>query len=140
MANVHGNLPALPEGLTPSGESYLDVIHELSHRDEMVRSVDVAERLGVSKVSVNKALSVLKQAGLVEQQPYQSIRLTEAGVAMAHRVTWRHQVWYAFFAKALGIPETEADAQACLTEHVVGDETVRRLEAYLLAQGMDPKR
>ncbi len=135
MATTHSNLPNLPEDvLTPSSESYLDVIHELSHHDETVRSVDVAERLGVSKVSVNKALQVLKQAGLVEQQPYQSIRLTETGIALAHRVTWRHNVWRAFFADVLGIDADAADAEACRIEHVIGNEVVQRLEDFLRLQ------
>ncbi len=132
MANVHSNLPGAAEDpLTPSAESYLDTIHELSHRDEVVRSVDVAEKLNVSKVSVNKALRVLKQAGLVVQEPYRGIRLTEEGVAAAHRVTWRHEVWRLFFARKLEMPEQEADAEACRMEHVAGDALVRRLEAYL---------
>lgn len=132
MTNTHSNLPtATEEPLTPSSESYLDTIHELSHRDEVVRSVDVAEKLNVSKVSVNKALRVLKQAGLVTQEPYRGIRLTEVGVAAAHRVTWRHEVWRQFFARRLGMPDAEADAEACRMEHVAGDEVVRRLEAFL---------
>ena len=136
MTTTHAHLPGIADDpLTPSAESYLDVIHELSHLDAVVRSVEVAERLNVSKVSVNKALRVLKQAGLVEQQPYQSIRLTEAGIALAHRVTWRHGVWRAFFAQMLGMNDAEADAEACRVEHVVSDEAVQRLEALLQKQG-----
>ena len=132
MAIQHANLPPMSDDpLTPSAESYLDTIHELSHYDETVRSVDVAEQLGVSKVSVNKALHVLKEAGLVTQEPYRGIRLTDEGVALAHRVTWRHGVWRDFFAQALGLSDEDADAEACRLEHVVGDEVVQRLEDYL---------
>jgi Mn-dependent DtxR family transcriptional regulator len=136
MTSLHSNLPGADDDpLSTSAESYLDVIHELSHQDETVRSVDVADKLGVTKVSVNKALHVLKQAGLVTQEPYRGIRLTQEGVEAAHRVTWRHEVWRAFFVRALGMDEGAADAEACRLEHVAGEDVVRRLEAYLAEMG-----
>lgn len=118
------------EPLTISAESYLDVIHDLSHKGP-VRSVDVAERLNVTKVSVNKALRVLKQAGYVVQQPYQCIELTEAGVRHAHRIAWRHEVTRSFLRDVLGVSPEVADADACRIEHVISDETVSRLEAFI---------
>ena len=118
------------EPLTISAESYLDVIHDLSHRGP-VRSVDVAERLGVSKVSVNKALRVLKQAGYVVQQPYQCIELTEAGVQHAHRITWRHEVTRTFLCDVLGVSEEIADADACRIEHVISDESFQAMKKHV---------
>ena len=117
--------------LTTSAESYLDVIHELSHFCSPVRSVDVANKLNVSKVSVNKALHVLKEAGYVEQQPYGGILLTPAGIERAHLVTWRHAVVERFLHETLGLPADIADADACRIEHVISDETVRRLESFI---------
>lgn len=117
--------------LTTSAESYLDVIHELSHFCSPVRSVDVANKLNVSKVSVNKALHVLKEAGYVEQQPYGGILLTPAGIEHAHLVTWRHAVVGRFLHETLGLPADIADADACRIEHVISDETVRRLESFI---------
>lgn len=123
--------------LTTSAESYLDVIHELSHFCSPVRSVDVANKLNVSKVSVNKALHVLKEAGYVEQQPYGGISLTPAGIERAHVVVWRHEVVGRFLRETLGLPAEIADADACRIEHVISDETVRRLEAFIGAQQPD---
>ncbi len=132
MTNPHMNLPQLSDDpLTPSSEAYLDAIHELSHRDGAVRSVDVAEKLNVSKVSVNKALRVLKQAELVMQEPYRGIYLTPAGEQLAHRVTWRHEVWREFFKFTLGMEEAMADSEACKLEHVASEEVVRRLEQHM---------
>lgn len=117
--------------LTTSAESYLDVIHELSHFYSPVRSVDVASKLNVSKVSVNKALHVLKEAGYVEQQPYGGISLTPAGIERAHIVTWRHSVVGRFLRETLGLPAEIADADACRIEHVISDQTVQRLESFI---------
>ena len=67
--------------LTRAGEDYLESIYRLSlesaEGDKSVRSVDVAEQLEVSKASVNKALSQLKEMGMVVQSRYGRVVLTE---------------------------------------------------------------
>ena len=64
--------------LTRAGEDYLESIYRLSlesaEGDKSVRSVDVAEQLEVSKASVNKALSQLKEMGMVVQSRYRRAR------------------------------------------------------------------
>ena len=51
--------------LTKAGEDYLEAIYRIALEqpddDKSVRSVDIAESLDVSKASVNKALSQLKE-------------------------------------------------------------------------------
>ena len=56
--------------LSMANEDYLEAIWRIALREqsEAVRSVDVAELLGVSKASVNKALSTLKENGYVDPQ------------------------------------------------------------------------
>ena len=49
--------------LRESGEDYLESIYVLSERQGIVRSIDVAEYLGVTKASVSKAIG-----GLGEQR------------------------------------------------------------------------
>ena len=60
--------------LTRAGEDYLESIYRLSlesaEGDKSVRSVDVAEQLEVSKASVNKALSQLKEMGMDKMVSY----------------------------------------------------------------------
>ena len=64
--------------LTMANEDYLETIYRLSRDagEEGIRSVDVAEHMGVSKASVNKALATLQEAGYVEQSRYGKVRLT----------------------------------------------------------------
>ena len=45
--------------LRESGEDYLESIYVLSERQGVVRSIDVAEYLGVTKASVSKAIAFL---------------------------------------------------------------------------------
>ena len=57
------------ERLTPANEDYLEKVYELALiSGGPVRSVDIAEELGVSKPSVNKGVSTLKKAGYATQE------------------------------------------------------------------------
>ena len=48
-----------------SGEDYLEAILILHKKMDMVRSVDVARHLGVSRPSVCHAVAVLQEGGLL---------------------------------------------------------------------------
>lgn len=121
--------------LTSSSEDYLEAIYELSALSGgAVRSVDLAAKLGVSKASVNKAVSNLKQAGLAEQPYYGDITLTSEGVAYGESVLERHQVIYKFLVDVLGVKPQVAAEEACLMEHAISDDTLRRWTTHLKKQ------
>lgn len=124
MANEQENT------LREAGENYLEAILKLEDKDLNVRSIDVARELEVSRPSVNKALGVLKKAGMVEQQPYGSIRLTDLGRKKAQEVTNRHRTLKAFLINVLGVDPETADDDACKMEHVVSAQTMRKLTKH----------
>lgn len=113
--------------LREAGENYLEAILKLEDETRHVRSIDVARELEVSRPSVNKALGVLKKAGMVEQQPYGSIRLTELGRKTASEVTRRHKILKGFLINVLGVDPQTADSDACRMEHVVSEQTMAKL-------------
>lgn len=80
----------------------------------------------VSKASVNKAMSVLKEKGFAEQPYYGDITLTAEGYEYGRSVLERHEMLYLFLTKALGIPEDRADEEACLMEHAISDESFEK--------------
>ena len=115
-----------------SHEDYLEAIVELGGTSEAaVRSVDVATLLGVSKASVNKAVSSLKEKNLVDQPYYGDITLTAEGYEYGAAVLDRHRLLVTFFTKALGIDEKTADEEACLMEHAISDESYKKWRAYI---------
>ena len=127
--------------LTRAGEDYLESIYRLSlesaEGDKSVRSVDVAEQLEVSKASVNKALSQLKEMGMVVQSRYGRVVLTEEGEAYA-KVVWRSpRALRTFLEHDLGVKPEVADEEACLMEHVLSADTMQRLIGYLERQGVE---
>ena len=127
--------------LTKASEDYLEAIYRLSldgaEGDGTVRSVDVAERLGASKASVNKALSTLKESDMVEQSRYGRVTLTQKGRDYAALVWRAHRALRLFLESDLGVDPERADEEACLMEHVLSADTMGRLIDYLERQGLD---
>lgn len=118
--------------ISKSHEDYLETIVELGGTVEQpVRSVDVATNMGVSKASVNKAISSLKEAGLVEQPYYGDITFTKEGYEYGLAVLERHNLLFSFLTKELGIDEETADAEACLMEHAISDASFEKWMSYI---------
>ena len=51
-------------------QDYVELIAELIERTGEARAIDVARRLGVSHVTVNRAVQRLRKGGLVTTEPY----------------------------------------------------------------------
>ena len=73
-----------------SREDYLETILVLKREKGAVRSIDVATRMGFSKPSVSRAVSLLKAADLLTMDKDGLLELTPSGLAMASRVYERH--------------------------------------------------
>ncbi len=128
-----------PNSLSMASEDYLESIYRIMVEQDAfdggIRSVDVAEQLGVSKASVNKALATLKERGMVEQTRYGRVTLTGSGREYGKDVWHRHRTLRLFLIKELGVDEETADAEACLMEHDLSADTMRRWCEYLERHG-----
>ncbi len=125
--------------LTVANEDYLECIVRLeadNAESEGIRSVDIAQQLNVSKASVNKAVSALKEQGLVEQSHYGKVMLTESGRELGNAVWYRHRLLRTFLVQELGVSFETADSEACMMEHAVSEDTMSRWLAYLEKQGI----
>ena len=123
-----------------SSQDYLEAILALSPQAHVgVRSVDIAEALGVSRASVSRARGVLREAGYIRHERYGRITLTESGRVVAQAVMGRHQVLKRFLINVLGIDEATAEADACRMEHVVSAATMESLIAHLERGGLSPR-
>lgn len=137
------NEMAPEHSLTMANEDYLESIYRLSKEVEGadgVRSVDVAEQLGVSKASVNKALSALKESGMVDQTRYGKVTLTPEGAEYAAHVWLCHRVLRSFLTNDLGVDPDTADEEACLMEHALSQDTQKRWIEYMTKQGVTFER
>lgn len=113
---------------TASGEDYLEAILVLQKKMGMVRSVDVARHLDVSKPSVCHAVATLREGGFLTMDEDNFLHLTDAGCEVAEQVYEKHR----FFTQRLiaaGVDPKTAEADACRIEHVISEESFQRLKA-----------
>lgn len=124
--------------MSKSHEDYLEAIVMLGGTTEQpVRSVDIAMKMGVSKASVNKAVNILKEKGLIDQPYYGDITLTESGFEYGQSVLDRHHLLFTFLHKVLGISEEVADAEACLMEHAISDDSFDKWVGYIKSLNLE---
>ena len=81
------------EKVSMSHEDYLEAIVMLGGTTENpVRSVDIANKLGVSKASVNKAMNALKEKGFADQPYYGDVTLTEHAISDESFKKWNSYI------------------------------------------------
>ena len=114
-----------------SGQDYLEAVYELSRQYSEVRSVDVAEKLGVTRASVNRAVGVLKDLGYVKQEKYAGIVLTAEGRSAAITIRTRHNTLKMFMTDELGVDDATAEEDACRMEHCISLQTFDKLQKYM---------
>ena len=120
------------EPLSHSLEDYLEAMVDLAGGVNVpVRAVDVATKLDVSKASVSKAISNLKEKGYVEQPYYGDITLTEKGFEYGSAIWHRHNILFRFLTEAIGIEPEVANYEACQMEHAISAASFEKWEAYL---------
>lgn len=121
----------MPDSISASKQDYLETILDFSADKGMVRSIDIARTLGVSRASVNKSLGVLKESGLVEHEHYGDVKLTEEGLRVARLVRARHDTLKRFLVEILEVNAETAENDACRMEHAISRETAEKLESYV---------
>ena len=102
--------------LHASGEDYLEAVLVLQKKKGMVRSVDVAQHMGVSKPSVCHAVATLKEGGF----------LTMDGDFFLRQTYEKH----CFFTRLLteaGVDLKTAEQDACRMEHVISPASFQKL-------------
>jgi DtxR family Mn-dependent transcriptional regulator len=117
--------------ITASLEDYLEAIYEIIEENQGVKAVEVAKRLGVKRSSVTEALKNLAEKKLVNYGRYSVISLTPLGVTTAKKVIEKHKTLYDFFTKILGLESQEASINACKVEHVISENVLQRLIAFV---------
>lgn len=106
-----------------TAEDYVEAIADLVIERGEARVVDLAKRLGVTHVTINRTISRLQKAGYVTSQPYRAIFLTDSGHALAVKCKARHEIVVQFL-RSIGIPERVAEKDAEGIEHHVSPETL----------------
>ena len=118
------------ENAQETAQDYVEMIAELIAATGEARVTDLARRLGVTHVTVNRTIRRLQRNGLVTALPYRSIFLTAAGRKLSEESRRRHEI-VGGFLKSLGVPDTIALADAEGMEHHVSKETLAAFMKHL---------
>ena len=113
--------------LHESAEDYLEAILMIREEKGSVRSVEVAERLGVSKPSVSVAMKRLRENGYLEEEDGRGLVLTEEGMKAASRIYERHRVLSSYLMR-LGVDAETARADACKMEHDLSEKSYQAIK------------
>ena len=101
--------------LHASGEDYLEAVLILQKQKGMVRSVDVARHMGVSKPSVCHAVATLRDGGFLTMDEDYLLHLTDVGREAAEQIYEKHR----FFRRALTRTTTNfKDRQVLRRQHL----------------------
>ncbi len=109
-----------------SAEDYLEAMLMMKEKHGFIRSIDVAEQLGVTKPSVSYSTKRLRENGYITMDKEGLITLTEKGLEIAERIYKRHKMLTNFLIY-LGVDEKTALEDACKIEHDISEKTFNAL-------------
>ena len=113
-----------------SAENYLETILVLSKTHPVVRSVDIAEELGFKKSSVSVAMKNLRNGEYIEMDKEGYITLLDKGREIAEKIYERH-TFLTDWLTSIGVDPTVAAEDACRMEHILDQEVVDGISAYM---------
>lgn len=113
-----------------SSEDYLEMMLIMQEQHGYIRSIDVANALGVTKPSVSYAVKRLRENDYITMDRENLITLTEKGREIATRIYERHKVLTEILL-CLGVDPKIAREDACKVEHDISDTTFDALKRLL---------
>jgi DtxR family Mn-dependent transcriptional regulator len=121
-------------------ENYVKTIYLLAQQASAseVATGQIAAALGVLPGTVTSMLKTLDESNLATYTPYEGVRLTAAGRALALRVLRRHRLIEQFLSQTLNLTWDEVHEEAEHMEHAVSDALVDRIDAFLGHPSTDP--
>src|SRR3954470_20805244 len=121
-------------------ENYAKAIYQLAiaAEDGAVATGQIALALSVLPGTVTSMLKTLDESNLATYTPYEGVRLTSSGRALALRVLRRHRLIEQFLSETLRLSWDEVHEEAEHMEHAVSDSLIDRIDAYLGHPETDP--
>lgn len=105
-----------------ASEDYLETMLMMQEKHGYIRSIDIAEHLGVTKPSVSYATKRLRENGYITMDGDSYITLTASGLEIAGRMYERHKLLTEVLLR-LGLDEETAREDACKIEHDISEKT-----------------
>lgn len=117
--------------LSKSTEDYLETIYNLLNHDDEATVKSIANYLSVSLPAVTSALKSLHDKGYVIYKSYEPVKLTKDGEKIAKDMIKRHIVLRDFLHDVLKLDEFSANEEACVIEHAMSKNTIKKLSILM---------
>lgn len=114
---------------TEATEDYLEAINALIDEKGFAASVEIAERMGVSKPTVTSIVKKLDKEGFLIHEKYRGLRLTQKGKKLAQEMHQKHELITSFLM-LFGVDEDVARQDAERIEHGLHSVTLEKLESF----------
>ena len=101
-----------------SGEDYLEAILVLQRKNGYVRSLDIAEYVGVTKPSISNATRLLREGGFITMDKNKLVHLTDAGYEVAERIYERHRMLTEWLV-SIGVPAEIKVPSVAMTSSII---------------------
>ena len=121
-------------------ENYLKttLLTGLKTGSDWVTTGQLASAMSVAPGTVTAMLKTLAESGHADYRPYEGVRLTEVGRAVAIRMLRRHRLIELFLVKTLNLDWDQVHEEAENMEHAVSDHLVDRMDEFLGRPSTDP--
>jgi len=114
--------------INQSREDYLRVIYNFwEQKGKIIRSVDIAGYLNVSKASVSQMLKILARQKYIRVKPYSSILFTTKGLNVAKKIAYKYRIIEVFLKRVLGFNKKNIHQEAHKLEHCFSDQVIKKL-------------
>jgi DtxR family Mn-dependent transcriptional regulator len=124
---------------TISKEDYIKAIFEIHSKfNRSVKSIELAEKLSVSKPAISDMIRKLVRDGFVEKNKYGSIMLSESGNDLALNLIRKHRLWEMFLHDVLKLSWEEIHEEAENLEHSTSDYLIEKIDDFLGNPKFDP--
>ncbi|SBV97496.1 DtxR family transcriptional regulator [uncultured Eubacteriales bacterium] len=109
-----------------ASEDYLEAMLMMKEKHGYIRSINIAEQLGVTKPSVTYSTKRLRENGYITMDKGGLITLTESGMEIADKTYTRHKLLMEFIIR-LGVDAETAREDACKIEHDISEKTFQAI-------------
>ncbi len=127
---------------TTTVENYIKQIYlqqeALPDGSRLVGIGRVAEAVGVTAGTGTTMMKSLADAGLVDYQPREGVRLTRGGTRLAVQVLRRHRLTELFLVEVLRMDWADVHEEAEELEHVISDRVLEHIDNLLGHPEFDP--
>lgn len=114
-----------------AAEDYLEAMLMMQEKHGYIRSIDVADYLGVTKPSVSYTTKRLRESGYITMDKDGLITLTDSGMEIASSMLDRHHMLTQFLI-TLGVDRETAEKDACRMEHDISQQTYEAICSHAM--------